>query len=208
MNDTDPNNTLAPANATSNSAWIRIPTRHKPETLKTFCDDIEAIIRVNPYYVFKSFDKSGGDAYQLEFENLSNLQHVNVAIKVKRTSNQELIIHYDSGIKRRTVLSIEPSDIGSTLIIVEDYDGLSDQEQEQHKDEVDKSLNAWGTSLFAYFGRFRRWSWIPGWRWYTRRVWIPMKPQARRITNMLLLIEVSFFGLFLFSMLIWWVEFH
>lgn len=70
---------------------------------------------------------------------------------------------------------------------------------------MDKSLQAWGVALRAYFLRLKRWSWLPGWRWYMRRVWVPMKPSSRRIAWLLCLITaVEFF--FLFVLLIYLIE--
>ncbi len=46
----------------------------------------------------------------------------------------------------------------------------------------------------------------PGWRWYIRRVWVPMKPSARRIVWLLYLITVVEFFFFLFVLLIYLIE--
>ena len=71
---------------------------------------------------------------------------------------------------------------------------------------MDKSLTAWAEALRLYFLRLRRWSWLPGWRWYIRRVWMPMKPSARRIVWFIYLITVAEFFFFLFVLLIFLIE--
>ena len=65
---------------------------------------------------------------------------------------------------------------------------------------------AWADALRLYFLRRRRWSWLPGWRWYIRRVWMPMKPSARRIVWFIYLITVAEFFFFLFVLLIFLIE--
>jgi hypothetical protein len=54
--------------------------------------------------------------------------------------------------------------------------------------------------------RLQRYSRVPGWRWYIRRLWIPMKPSARRIVWLLAIISLVEFAFFCFVLLIWVVE--
>ena len=65
---------------------------------------------------------------------------------------------------------------------------------------------AWAEALRIYFLRLKRWSWLPGWRWYLRRVWVPMKPSSRRIVWLVYLITIAEFFFFLFVMLIYVLE--
>ena len=65
---------------------------------------------------------------------------------------------------------------------------------------------AWGQAIFDYLRRHQRWAWIAPWRWYMRRVWVPMKPSARRIVWLLILITMVEFLFFVFVALIWWLE--
>lgn len=189
------------------AAWVTIPAKQSPEALAALVDDMEAIIRVNPYYVYKTkWKKTADNCYETDYSNLSNQQEMSSRFCVERESDARWVIRYEDGIKKQTALEIEPTEFGSKLTIIDDYDGTTEAERESRQDEVDKSLKAWGEGLFAYFQRWKRLSWIPGWKWYTRKIWIPMKPSARRITYMLLMIELAFIGLFFFSMLILWVE--
>jgi hypothetical protein len=89
---------------------------------------------------------------------------------------------------------------------VDDYSRLPAAEREQRMDEVDRSLTAWGRGLYTYLAQVRRWGWCPPWRWYMRRLWVPMKPMARRISWMLIMINAVFFVLFLLVALIFWIE--
>jgi len=208
MNETlnPPAGQQAPIDSTD-AAWVSIPAKQSVAALTALCEDIEAIVRVNPYYVYKNkWIKSGDNCYQTEFSNLSNEQEVSQSFCVDRESATRWVIRYETGLKTRTVLEIEPTESGSKLTITDDYSGSSEQEREARKQEVDKSLKAWGQGLYTYFLRWHRLGWIPGWKAYTRKVWIPMKPSARRITYMLLMVELGFIGLFFFSMLILWIE--
>lgn len=195
-----------PPIASSDAAWVAIPTRLAPQELHALCRDIEAIFRVNPYLHFKSWERTGENRYRTEFRNESNKQDVAVEMRVQAVPGLGFAVEYAQGIKKRTVFTIEQGEGGSRLMIADDYEGLSETERERRADEVDKSLLAWGEALRAYFLRFRRYRWMPGWRWYIRRMWIPMKPSARRIVWLLWLITVVEFAFFLFVLLIYVLE--
>jgi hypothetical protein len=196
----------APIDSTD-AAWVSVPARQSVESLTRLCEDIEAIVRVNPYYVYnKKWRQTSEHCYETDYNNLSNDQQVHQTLCVDRESPTRWVIRYEGGLKTRTVLEIEPTEFGSKLTITDDYEGIGEAERKSRQHEVDKSLKAWGQGLYAYFLKWRRFSWIPGWKWYTRKIWIPMKPSARRITYMLLMIELAFAGLFFFSMLILWIE--
>jgi len=211
MNHTDINGAASatPPIDSTDAAWVSIPAKQSPAQLAKLCSDIEAIIRVNPYYVYnEKWSPVEDNCFRVNYNNLSNLQDVEQTLCVKQESEFRWVVSYDSGIKTRTVFEITrgASGDGSMLTITDDYQGLTDEAREARKDEVDKSLKAWGQGLYTYFKRWARLSWIPGWKWYTRRVWIPMKPSARRITYMLLMMEAAFIVLFAFSILILWIE--
>ena len=71
---------------------------------------------------------------------------------------------------------------------------------------MDKSLPAWGQALSDYLRQHRRYGWIAPWRWYMRKVWVPMKPSARRIVWMLYVITTVELFAVLFIALLWWLE--
>jgi len=188
------------------AAWVRVPTRLSPEALARELADAEVLLRLNPYYYFRTCRRSAPDSYHAEFENQSNQQQLVVDIDVARGPGPGLTLNYRQGLKRRTLFTIEPGALGSTLVVTDDYSGTSEEERKQREAEVDKSLLAWGEALRVYFLRLQRYSRIPGWRGYIRRLWIPMKPSARRIVWLLYLITLVEFLFFCFVVLIWWVE--
>jgi hypothetical protein len=190
----------------ADAAWASLPVPFPPGELAKLCRDIESLFRVNPYYYFDVWNQTGPDAFHAEFENQSNMTRQTLGLEVTPGPGHNLTVAYDQGIKKRTVFTIEPAPDGSRLTITDDYERLPETEREQRKTEVDKSLAAWAEALRLYFLRLRRWSWVPGWRWYIRRVWMPMKPSARRIVWFIYLITVAEFFFFLFVLLIYLIE--
>lgn len=198
--------TQKPPLDSTDAAWASLPAPFPPGELAALCRDIEALFRLNPYYYFDVWRQTGPDAFHIELENQSNKTHQALDLGVTPGPGHGVTVAYDQGIKKRTVFSIEPAPNGSRLTITDDYERLPETEREQRKDEVDKSLTAWAEALRLYFLRLRRWSWLPGWRWYIRRVWMSMKPSARRIVWFIYLISVAEFFFFLFVLLIWLIE--
>ena len=127
-------------------------------------------------------------------------------IKVSPGPGPGFTIDYDGGLKKRSVFIIEPTPHGSRLTIIDDYERGPEAERTQRSPEVDKSLNAWGESLRRYFLRYQRWSWLPAWHGYIRRIWIPMKPSTRRIVWLICLITALEFIFFVFVFVIYMIE--
>lgn len=195
-----------PPVASRDAAWVTVPVPQDAGTLVQLCHDVETLFRVNPYLYFSVWKQTGPASYHTEFENQSNQQKLTLDFEVVPGPGQGFSVCYTSGLKQRTVFAIESTPDGSRLTITDDYEGLPAAERATRAAEADKSLHAWGVALRAYFVRLKRWSWLPGWRWYLRRVWVPMKPSARRIVWLLYLITVVEFFFFLFVLLIWMVE--
>ncbi len=195
----------APVDSTD-AVWASFPVSFPPDVVHRHCRDVEALYRVNPYYYFDVWRKTGPDTFHVEFENQSNKTRLALDLIAIPETGYGLTVVYAGGIKKRTVFAIEPAREGSRITITDDYDLLPPAEREERKSEVDKSLKAWGESLRVYFLRLKRWSWLPGWSWYLRRVWIPMKPSARRIVWLIYLITVAEFFFFLFVLLIYVLE--
>jgi hypothetical protein len=187
-------------------AWAAVPARQSPEELAALCGDVEVLFRVNPYLYFSAWRQIGPSSHHAEFENQSNGQKLSLDLDATPGPGRGVTVEYRQGLKRRTYFTIEPFERGSRLLITDDYEALPAAERESRLAEVDKSLAAWGEALRVYFLRQRRWSWLPGWRWYMRRVWVPMKPSQRRIVWLIYLITAAEFFFFLFVLLIWVIE--
>lgn len=203
--ETDPAKPVLPTDS-RDVAWAAVPARQEPETLLRACQDVEFLFRLNPYYYFSAWQRTGPTSYHAEFENQSNNQHLSLDLDVTPGPGRGLTVDYRQGLKKRTFFTVESTAEGSRLLITDDYEALPQEEREARIAEVDKSLVAWAEALRVYFVRRKRWSWLPGWRWYIHRVWIRMKPNQRRIVWFIYLITVVEFFFFLFVMLIWVIE--
>lgn len=188
------------------AAWVTIQTPYDAGWLKGFLDDIERLYRINSLTEFKEWRDSGNGKYLLKAKNLSNGKSLETALSV--TADEGCVnVAYSSGLKTATRFRIEANADGpASLVITDDYGGTPIEERDARIDEVDKSLVQWGHDIHRYLHQWKRWSWIPGWRWYMRRVWQPMSPSARRIVFMLIMISVVEFVMFLFVFLIFWLE--
>lgn len=195
----------APPIRSADAAWVVIPTHLAPEKLLTFCRKVERLFRVNPYLEFKTWQETRPNSYHTEFRNLSNEKDYVLDLSVIE-SDQSIVVAYHEGIKKTTTFSIARTAEGSSLTVTDDYDNLTPAEREERIGEVDKSLAAWGEALRVYFRRQKRWGWFAPWRWYMNRVWMNMKPSARRISWLIFLITTVEFFFFVFVALIWWVE--
>jgi hypothetical protein len=192
----------APAAPPADAAWVVIDIPLDPDALADFCRDLERLYRINPYLEFREWRPTGPDAFATAFRNLSNQREFNLKLSYERGSAREFTVYYSPGIRRSTRFEIESAAGGSRLRITDDYSGALAPDTK----EVDRSLHAWGVALRQYLLRERRWGWCPPWRWYMRRVWVPMKPAARRITFMILLITLAEIALIALGMAIYWAE--
>lgn len=206
MPGVEPPVATTPPTATEDAAWVTVPAPWPPAELARLCTDLEMLWRINPYYYFRKFAQTGPDRFRAEFDNHSNGQAVAIEFERVAGPGSGFTLLYHTGLKRRTLFTIEPFAGGSRLTLLDDYAGWPEAERQTRLAEVDKSLTAWGEALRIYFLRWRRWSWLPGWRWYLRRVWAPMQPSSRRIVWWIFLISVAEFAFFLFVLLIYLIE--
>ena len=188
------------------AAWVTIDTPFDSTELRLFLDDVERLYRINPMLVFEEWKKTGELQYQLRAKNLSNNQILETTLDVE-PGNDGIIVHYQHGLRSATSFRIEELDDGSVkLVVTDDYSGVSLGDREARIEEVDKSLVTWGGHLHRYLHLWKRWSWLPGWQFYMRKVWQPMKPMARRITQILLMITLAEFVLFLLVFIVFTLE--
>ena len=191
----------------ADAAWVVIDTPLVPGDLEAFCRDLERLYRINPYLEFRCWKSVAPDRIAAEFRNLSIRRDfkLELALVAGRTAAMDFTVRYSSGIKRSTRFGIEPSATGSRLKITDDYSGAP---ASVDTGEVDRSLQAWGVALREYLLRDQRWGWCGPWRWYMRRVWVPMKPSARRITFIILVVTLAEIALIALVMAIYWIEYR
>jgi len=198
--------TAKPEDAEQDTAWVTVETPFDGEYLKGFLEDIERLYRINALTEFKEMRQTGNGQYHMKIKNLSNGKNLETDLKVS-AGGDGIKVSYSNGLKTATRFKIEPNaDATASLVITDEYGETSAEERKKRIDEVDKSLAQWGRDIHAYLHMWKRWSWVPGWRWYMRRVWQSMKPAARRICYMLIMITFAEFLMFLFVFLIFWLE--
>jgi hypothetical protein len=188
------------------SAWVTIETPFNSGELRTFLDDIERLYRINSMLVFEDWQDNKDQKYRIKATNLSNGKLLESDLEVE-TSDSSTTVLYKQGLRSSTSFRIDEEDNnGAKLIVTDDYSGSSLSERESRIDEVDKSLVNWGNCLHRYLHQWKRWSWLPGWQFYMRKIWQPMKPMSRRITFILLVITAAEFALFLLVFTVFLLE--
>jgi hypothetical protein len=187
----------------ADAAWVILDTPLDPAALAAFCGDVQRLYRTNPFLEFIAWEQEAPDRFRAEILNHSNGRRSVVRGCVTRPSGQTLRVDYAEGLKKSTRFEIQPAPGGSRLTITEEY-GPAGAEQ---AGEVDRSLHAWGVALKAHLERDRRWGWLPLYRWAVERVWLPMKPSARRITFLVLVIAIADIALIALGFAIYWLEY-
>lgn len=186
-------------------AWVSIDIPLALEEVKAFCQDIERLLRINPMLEFSTFQANNNEHFVLKGKNLSNAQLFDLEAQYK-TIPDGFKLSYNQGLKSSTSITFTATTEGCQLKILDDYSTISEDERNKRLDEVDKSLHIWGEAIQNYMTSWKRWSDSPLWIWYMRRVWLPMKPSARRITWMLISITALEFVAFLMVFTIFWLE--
>lgn len=198
----------APVATTSDSAWAAVNTPLSVDELIAFCQDIERLFRINPLLEFHDWQTLGDNRYRMAVKNSSQEPAFELDVEMQVTQHDnEITIDYACGIKKQTRLRFEPSEFGSRLTLIDDYDSLSETERSTRIQEVDKSLVTWADYLQRYLILWKKWSGHAWWRWYMKRVWQPMKPSGRRITYMLLWISLVEIALIALGAGIYWSEY-
>lgn len=176
------------------------------EQLRLFCADVERLYRLNPYLEIQAWQALAAGGFSVAWRNLSNDCTAALELRREPESENAFSIVYSQGIKRSTRFLLQPAPDGSRLVITDDYASLPEAERLSRIAEVDKSLAAWGWALHAHLRREHRWGSNPLWRWGMRRFWLPMRPAARRIAMLIVLVTLAEFAFFLLVALIWWIE--
>ncbi len=185
---------------------MTIETPFDATELRSFLDDVERLYRINSLLIFEEWRQIGDSQYRLRAKNLSNDKFLETNLDVE-TADDGITVRYSDGLRTATTFRVDPQpDNTAKLTVTDDYGGTSRDQREARIDEVDKGLVQWGTSLHRYLHRWKRWSWVPGWKFYMRRVWQPMKPMARRITFILIMVTAAEFVAFLLVFTIFRLE--
>jgi hypothetical protein len=179
---------------------VRIATRLSPAELVAFCQDAERLLRINSMYELEEWRPEGEGRFFVRLRNLANGLMLATSLRVEPRPDG-LRIAYASGLKTATELRVDPAAAadgggsggtgagqGATLVLTDDYSGTPEAERRARAAEIDRSLVQWGHDLHRYLRQWARWSRLGPWRWYMRCIWQPMKPKARRIAYILIVI--------------------
>ena len=188
-----------PAQTHEDKAWVEFRTPLDQAALLEFCQDVERLFRINPYLVFKRWEKISARQFYLRAVNNSQTPvfEIDTEMTVQPVPDG-LNICYARGLKSSTHFYIEALQEGSRFVIEEKYEGVPECARVRRLHEVDRSLKKWAEELQHYLLQWQRWAWFRPWQYYKQRVWQPMKPIARRITFILLCItaiEIALIGL-------------
>lgn len=187
----------------ADAAWVVLETPLEPDRLAAFCNNLERLYRINPFLEFASWAQEAPDRFRAEVLNHSNAQRTVMRARVTTTLDGTLRVDYAEGLKKSTRFEIQPAPAGSRLTITDEYAPAGADQAAA----VDRSLHAWGVALKAHLERDRRWGWLPLYRTAVERVWLPMKPSARRITFLVLVIGLADILLIALGFAIYWLEF-
>lgn len=192
----------------NDAAWVTFKTPLSSTDLITFCQDIQRLLRINPYLEIQQWLLLATNHYHLKAVNSSTSPAITLDFDIVVEPLEDgLRLNYSRSIKSSTTFKIEPDGETSRLTIVDSYDSTDKIEHEQRLSEVDKSLVKWAEDIQTYLIHWNRWSKLSVWRWYMKYVWQPMKPSARRITYMLLWITLVEISLILLGVAIYTIEY-
>ncbi len=170
----------------NNAAWVRIPAYIDANALSNFCLNVEKIFRLNPYLRIAQWSTADSYAEVCWQNHSTEIAHqVNTNLTVE-SSEKEICISYQSGIKVSTYFIIEATNAGADLIILDRYaDDVDDSES-----QVDKSIHAWGQALHRFFKHYKYLRLFPFMDRVINQFWIKLSPMARRVTYILFVVTV------------------
>ena len=187
-------------------ARVTVETPFDARWLESFIADPQRLLRINSMLEFTRLEPLEQERWRMSGRNLAGNQPFDLVFSMQ-TRRNETILSYDSGLKKQTKITIESAGDGpARLVITDDYSGHSSSERKKRLNEVDRSIIQWGHDIHRYLQGWKRWSWIPGWKYYMLRIWQGMKPSARRISFLIMAITAAEFALFLFVLVIFWLE--
>lgn len=184
------------------AAWVVLDTPLSAAELAAFCRQTEKLYHINPFLEVKSWQQSDPRRFRASLRNESNDQEMLLDACITSESERAWRIEFAGGLKRGTRFEVEPLPSGSRLTITDEYRPMSDAAAS----EIDRSLHAWGVAIKTFIERDRRWRWLPLYRYYMRRVWLPMTPAARRIMFIVLVVAIADIALIALGFAIYWLE--
>lgn len=189
--------------AAENAARVDIDLPQPAEQIAAYLQDVERLLRLNPYLEIRRFEAVPGRGYALDALNEMNGRAVSCGLTFQAAGPRGYVLRYDTGLKQTTEVEVSPRGAGARLTIRETY---RQPASEAELAEVDRSLTPWGIAIRRHFLGLARWGRLPGHRWWRERVWLNMKPRERRISRLIVWITALEFAVFLFVLAILVIE--
>ncbi len=192
---------------TEDEARVTIDSPFDMAWMRRFIAEPERVMRINSLMEYKSWQEEKPGVIRMSARNLANGKTLSTRLSVAPVADG-VCIRFETGLKASTTFRLEAGKMPGTsrLTIIDDYSAAPVDERRQRLDEVDTTLVRWGHDLHRYLRQWKRWSRVPGWRWYMNRIWLPAKPSTRRISFMLIAITALEFITFLAVFLIFRLE--
>jgi hypothetical protein len=194
-----------------NAAWASVAMPMSCAVLADFLVDVERLFRLNPYLEIESWQAGqgpfvAGKRYRLVALNEMNGLRQDLEMTLEAVEPWGYVLSYGHGLKRSTRVAWESEAGGCRLTLRDEYHAPSEAECAEGLKAVDRSLVPWAASVLGYLLRYRRWSWLPPYRWYAGRYWLGMSPRHRRIARLIIWTTLLEFVVFLFVFAIYWLE--
>lgn len=166
---------------------------------------VECLVRLNPQLAIQRWLPAEW-GFRFAGHNESNDRAFDMAARVDiAPEHQTLTLHYDTGLKQATEISIEPLPEGARIVVTEYYPRIDDPDDPRIA-EVDKSLVPWVAALRRHLLARRRWSRLPLifplWRWWAERFMLALPLRQRRIVRLLIWTTVFEFVVFLWVVVV------
>jgi len=185
----------------ADAAWAKMDLPLTPEEVRGFIENVERVLRINPCIEFERLLVMPNGFLSVAGRNDSNNQVFDTEVQFVTDANGiDLVLRYNSGIKRETRFAVAPCSHGSALTITEIYDTPSSAEHERRLVEVDRSLVPWAAGLRRHIVQWWRWQWLPGYDWFVQRFWLAMPPRQRRLAWLIVWTTLMEFVVFLVVM--------
>lgn len=159
-----------------------------------FVHDVERMWRLNPHRDIRDWQPREDGFGYVAHDELAG-RDVAAAATIDR-SHGRLTVRYASGLRLATEIAVEGVADGARLIVTDRYPRIEDP-QDPRLVEVDRSLVPWVAAIRRHLLARRRWSWLPGWRWWNEDFMLHMAPRSRRIVRLIVWISALEFAVFL-----------
>ena len=162
---------------------------------------VERLLRLNPHLEIEAW-QALPTGFRLAARNELNEHRGESVVTVSADrGTRTLSLRYAGGLKRATILRVEPDTAGARLVATDHYPRIDDP-LDPVLAEVDRGLIPWVAAIRRHLVNRRRWGWLPGWRWWHERFLPGMPPRHRRIVRMMVWISVIEFALFVAAVLV------